>query len=88
MAREADAVDATSSITSKGRPNTKAPTQFIVLQERSAGNETVGNAWTDAATFPPTATLAEVWAWAQSREALTGRTMIRPDLAPVEGANR
>lgn len=53
--------------------------KFVVLQERSAGNETVGNAWTDVATFPPTATLAEVWAWAHERGGKTGRTMIRPD---------
>jgi len=54
-------------------------TKFVVLQERSAGNETVGNAWTDAATFPPTATLAEVWEWAAARGGKTARTMIRPD---------
>lgn len=59
----------------------KTPKQFVILQERSAGNETVGNAWTDTATFPPTATLAEVWEWARLRDAMTGRTMLRPDLA-------
>lgn len=53
--------------------------KFVVLQERSAGNETVGNAWTEAAVFPPTTTLAEVWAWAVKRGGKTGRTMIRPD---------
>lgn len=53
--------------------------KFVILQERSAGNETVGNAWTDTAVFPPTATLAEVWAWAADRGGKTGRTMIRPD---------
>lgn len=57
----------------------KAPTQFVILQERAAGNAEVGTAWTDAATFPPTATLAEVWEWARLRDGDTGRTMIRPD---------
>jgi hypothetical protein len=55
------------------------PKQFVVLQERSTGNETVGNAWTETATFPPTATLADVWRWAHDVGAPTGRTMIRPD---------
>ena len=58
----------------------KSPTQFIVMQERSAGNAETGNAWTEAATFPPTATLAEVWAWALLRDGRTGRTLLRPDL--------
>ena len=60
------------------------PTQFIVLQERAAGNESVGTMWTDAASFPPTATLAEVWKWATPRDGLTGRTTIRPDAKEKE----
>ncbi len=60
----------------------KAPSQFIVIQERAAGNAEVGTAWSDAASFPPTATLAEVWEWARLRGGHEGRTMLRPDCAP------
>lgn len=62
----------------------KNPAQFIVMQERAAGNGETGTAWTEAGTFPPTATLAEVWAWAWSRDGGTGRTMIRPDESPTD----
>ena len=65
----------------------KPPEQFIILQERAAGNVSVGTAWTDARTFPPTATLAEVWEWARVLGADDGRTMIRPDLAaPIKSS--
>lgn len=59
----------------------KAPTQFVVMQECSAGNSQVGDMWVEAGTFPPTAMLAEVWAWASSRQPNSGcgRTMLRPD---------
>lgn len=53
------------------------PTQFVVMQECSAGNAEIGEMWTAAGTFPPTATLAEVWKWANSQG--SGRTMLRPD---------
>lgn len=62
-------------------PPHKAPNQFVVLQECSAGNETVGTAWVEVATFPPLTTLADVWRWAADHGAPTGRTMIRPDLS-------
>lgn len=56
------------------------PAQFVVMQECSAGNESVGDMWIGAAVFPPTATLAEVWKWASTRMVSSGgRTMIRPD---------
>ncbi len=55
------------------------PTQFVILQERSAGNSEVGDMWTDAHTFPPEATLQEVWDRISPYGDITGRTMIRPD---------
>jgi len=55
------------------------PSQFVILQERSAGNSEVGDMWTDTRTFPPEATLAEVWAVIAPYGNISGRTMIRPD---------
>lgn len=54
--------------------------QFVIIQECSAGNESVGSEWMEVATFPSTATLADVWKWRESyvHHGL-GRTMIRPD---------
>lgn len=57
----------------------KAPTKFIVIQERAAGNSSIGTEWLETASFPPETTLAEVWEWARLLDAETGRTMIRPD---------
>lgn len=54
----------------------KIPNQFVCLQERAEGNSEVGQMWVQASTFPPTATLAEVWDWARQS---MGRLMIRPD---------
>lgn len=54
--------------------------KFVIVQERSTGNETVGNAWVETATFGPDATLREVWAWAEPLGGMNGRTMIRPDM--------
>jgi len=56
------------------------PTQFIIVQERAEGNAEVGTSWPECATFPPTATLAEVWEWALIRGGMTGSTILRPDL--------
>lgn len=61
----------------------KEPKQFVVVQERAAGNAETGTAWPETGVFPPTATLADVWAWAQSYDAGTGRTIIRPDRGPA-----
>jgi hypothetical protein len=55
------------------------PTQFVVIQECSNGNESVGDMWLDTRTFPPTATLAEVWAAIAPGGNASGRTMLRPD---------
>lgn len=53
--------------------------QFVIMQERSNGNESVGDMWIDTHVFPPTATLAEVWT-AVNRDALVGgKTILRPD---------
>ncbi len=59
--------------------------QFVVLQERSNGNESVGDMWTEARVFPPTATLAEVFAWVRGGGSwnVAGRTMIRPDAGSI-----
>lgn len=60
-----------------------APTQFVVMVERSAGNESVGSEWIDTGSFPPTATLAEVWAWQQGRSGSPGRVMLNEDRGPA-----
>lgn len=64
----------------------KEPPQFIVIEECSAGNESVGSEWLETATFPPTATLADVWAWSLKLTGGGGRLMIRPDIATDMGA--
>ena len=59
---------------------TDLPVQYIVLQERSAGNESVGSEWIEAGSFPPTATLEQVYQWAFSHtQGSKGRLMITPD---------
>lgn len=40
--------------------------RFIVMHDCAEGNGTVGTQWVEAKTFPPTATLDEVWAWRMS----------------------
>ena len=37
--------------------------QYIVMLDRAAGNESVGEMWTETKIFPESATLAEVAAW-------------------------
>ena len=38
--------------------------QYVVIIDRSAGNETVGEMWQETKIFPGTATLDEVMKWA------------------------
>jgi len=57
--------------------------QFVIVQERSNGNESVGDMWVDAHVFPPTATLEEVWKAVNGDALVGGRTMIRPDSQSV-----
>lgn len=54
--------------------------KFIVTVERSSGNETVGDMWTETAIFEPTATLAEVAEWIDGPEWAS-----RPRLAHQSG---
>ena len=37
--------------------------EFVVMWEKSAGNESVGEMWIETAVFPETATLADVASW-------------------------
>lgn len=55
------------------------PEQYIVVQELSIGNAEVGSMWVDAASFPPTATLEEVFLWARERPGAKGRLMLTED---------
>ncbi len=57
--------------------------QFVVMQERSNGNESVGDMWVDTYVFLPTATLEEVWKAINDEALVGGRTMIRPDMQSV-----
>ncbi len=53
--------------------------RFVVMAERSSGNESVGDMWIETATFPPDATLAEIWTWAKIKARASGRIMINRD---------
>jgi hypothetical protein len=55
------------------------PNSFVIVQERSNGNATIGDMWHDTHTFSPTTTLAEVWRRVAPYGNTAGRTMIRPD---------
>ena len=58
--------------------------RYVVIIERSAGNETVGEMWHETATFDETATLAEVVKWAKGRCSLT-QVIITEDRSPSHG---
>lgn len=58
------------------------PTMFVAVHERASGNESVGTEWLETRSFPPTATIAEVYVWAwEKRRHLDGRLMICADEA-------
>lgn len=40
---------------------------FVAVLECANGNGVVGSMWVETAIFPPTATVAEVHAWAKSK---------------------
>jgi len=54
--------------------------RVVATAERSAGNETIGDKWTETSTFPAEATLQEVMDWA-GKISNSGRLTITPDLA-------
>jgi hypothetical protein len=58
--------------------------RFVAIQERSNGNEQVGDMWLETKVFPPETTIEELWRWANGG-AVTGhgRLMIRPDAGSV-----
>lgn len=39
--------------------------QYVVIVDRSAGNESVGEMWKETRVFGPESTLAEAMAWAE-----------------------
>lgn len=41
--------------------------KYVVMLDRSAGNEQVGESWTETKVFLETATLADVEAWVRER---------------------
>lgn len=41
--------------------------EYVILVDRSAGNESVGEMWTETKVFPETATLADVTDWVRER---------------------
>ena len=53
--------------------------KVCAIVDRSAGNETVGDMWTETASFEDTATLADVLAWAKiyKQERAPGGCMCR-----------
>ncbi len=53
--------------------------QFVVVAERSGGNETVGDAWLETKIFFADTTLKEAYEWAQKKR-VSGKTIItKPD---------
>ena len=66
--------------------------EFVVMQEKAAGNASVGEEWIDTAIFPETATLADIAAWTwgapnieDTRETIKGgRVMIQIAQRPLE----
>jgi hypothetical protein len=58
--------------------------QFVVMVERSAGNESVGSEWTDTGVFSPETTLRQVWEWQATRSGSRGRVMLNVDEGPAE----
>jgi hypothetical protein len=60
------------------------PKYFVVMVERSAGNESVGSEWIDTAIFTADTTLARVMEWQESRGGTRGRIMLNYDTGPAE----
>ena len=40
---------------------------YVVIVDRSAGNESVGEMWKETRVFPPDATIKEAMDWAETR---------------------
>ena len=50
-------------------------TQYVAMWDRSAGNESVGEMWTETKVFEETATIQEIYAWVASRGSQYGRSV-------------
>ncbi len=50
--------------------------QYVVIIDKSAGNETVGEMWQETKIFSGTATLKEVMKWAMNEHDLYSRRRI------------
>lgn len=59
----------------------KKPDLFIAVQEKSGGNEQVGDMWLETCSFSPATTLADVWAWREQVRG-SGRLMITKERRP------
>lgn len=62
--------------------DTKKFSTVIALAERSAGNDSVGDMWTETKAFPLSATLKEVIDWASVR--CSGRLVLTMDQSSTE----
>lgn len=67
----------------KDRFDTKAYTIVVTTIERSAGNDQVGDMWTESRTYPLDATLKQVIDWAALK--CTGRLTLTMDESSKQG---
>jgi len=62
--------------------------RFIAIQEKSAGNESVGSEWLETKSFNENTPLSEVWKWAMRQYPASvnknGRLMIQIDSASLD----
>jgi len=54
--------------------------KYVVMLDRSAGNEVTGEAWTETKVFPETATLAEVEQWIRATSNLYRQNPDTPEI--------
>lgn len=70
-------------LSGKGRQAELLCSRIIATAERSGGNETVGDMWTETRSFPAETPIREIIEWAVSVN-ISGRLTITPDLATEE----
>jgi hypothetical protein len=51
--------------------------QIVAMIDRSAGNETVGDMWTETKVFPISASLNEIYEWASKRLGINSRLPVK-----------
>ena len=57
---------------------------FVVIQECSEGNESVGSMWLETKVFSHTATLEQAITWAKGKRSAGGKTILTIADNPVD----